>query len=62
MRVCDECGRAVFWEQLAGARVFVEVAGVRRYRTRCGCGDVARDERGRKLSAPNGREKKGRGR
>lgn len=39
---CVGCGHRIQYETLAGTRIFKIVGAVRVYRSRCGCGDVAR--------------------
>jgi hypothetical protein len=53
-QTCRKCKQVIQWEQLGGMRLMHPVQ--RRsgenlivYRTRCGCGDVNRDNKGRKI-------------
>lgn len=51
---CRKCGQTIHWETFAGMRVRYVFQRPRAgnaiaYRTRCGCGDVVRDDRGRRV-------------
>jgi hypothetical protein len=47
---CLTCKREIGWETIQGMRLYREIDGVKVYRTRCGCGDVERDGKGRVLA------------
>lgn len=54
---CPKCKQTILWEQIGGMRVLFTFqrprsGNVIAYRTQCGCGQVVRDDQGRRVRGP----------